>query len=90
MPCLGWLSSSDDELSAVMEAARPIPPRDRDAFLRDVASELDRPRRHRARHSQGPALPRRAFRVGKYRRIDKTAVDRLVCDDEKRRWHQNE
>ena len=27
-------------LAAVMEAARPIPPRDRDAFLRDVASEL--------------------------------------------------
>ena len=34
------LSLSDSELAAIMEAARPIPPRDRDAFLRDVAAEL--------------------------------------------------
>ncbi len=33
---------SDSELAAVMEAARPIPPRDRDAFLQDVAAELSR------------------------------------------------
>ena len=33
-------SLSDDEMSAVMEAARPIPARDRDQFLRDVAAEL--------------------------------------------------
>jgi len=34
------LSFSDDELMAVMEAARPIDPRCRDQFLRDVAAEL--------------------------------------------------
>jgi hypothetical protein len=34
------ISLSDSELAAVMEAARPIPARDRDQFLRDVASEL--------------------------------------------------
>ena len=34
------ISLSDSELQIVMEAARPIPPRDRDQFLRDVASEL--------------------------------------------------
>jgi len=33
------LSLSDDELMAVIEAARPIEPRDSE-FLRDVASEL--------------------------------------------------
>jgi hypothetical protein len=36
------ISLSDSELAAVMEAARPIPARDRDQFLRDVASELAR------------------------------------------------
>jgi plasmid stabilization system protein ParE len=36
------ISLSDDELAAVMEAARPIPARDRDQFLRDVADELAR------------------------------------------------
>jgi hypothetical protein len=36
------ISLSDSELAAVMEAARPIPPRDRDQFLRDVAAELAR------------------------------------------------
>jgi hypothetical protein len=34
------ISLSNDELAAVMDAARPIPPRDRDQFLRDVAAEL--------------------------------------------------
>lgn len=34
------ISLSDSELQIVMEAARPIPARDRDAFLRDVAVEL--------------------------------------------------
>jgi hypothetical protein len=34
------LSLSDSELAAIMDAARPIPPHDRDQFLRDVASEL--------------------------------------------------
>jgi hypothetical protein len=36
------ISLSDSELAAIMEAARPIPPRDRDQFLRDVAVELAR------------------------------------------------
>jgi hypothetical protein len=34
------ISLSDDELRSVMQAAAPIDPRDRGAFLRDVASEL--------------------------------------------------
>jgi hypothetical protein len=34
------LALSDDELRIVMEAPRPIHPRDRGEFLRDVASEL--------------------------------------------------
>ena len=33
------ISLSNSELAAIMEAARPISPRDRDAFLRDVAAE---------------------------------------------------
>jgi hypothetical protein len=31
---------SDSELDAVMAAARPLQPRDRDQFLRDIAAEL--------------------------------------------------
>jgi hypothetical protein len=34
------LALSDDELRAVMSAAAPLPPHQRDAFLRDVAAEL--------------------------------------------------
>lgn len=34
------LSLSDSELAALMEAARPIDSRERDASLRNVASEL--------------------------------------------------
>jgi hypothetical protein len=34
------ISLSDSELAAVMEAARPLPPRDRDEFLKAVAAEL--------------------------------------------------
>jgi hypothetical protein len=52
-PLMGWLgratpardgmiSLSDAELAAVMEAARPIPARDRDQFLRDCAAELSK------------------------------------------------
>jgi hypothetical protein len=33
------LSLSDAELAAVMEAARPIPPRDRDQFLRESLND---------------------------------------------------
>jgi len=36
------LALTDDELMAVMQAAAPIPPRNRDQFLRDVAVELER------------------------------------------------
>jgi hypothetical protein len=31
---------SDDELTAVMNACRPLQPRDRDQFLKDIAAEL--------------------------------------------------
>ena len=34
------LSLSDSELAAVMQAVRPIDPRERDQFLRDVDAEL--------------------------------------------------
>jgi len=34
------ISLSDDELRIVMDAARPIPARERDSFLRDVVAEL--------------------------------------------------
>lgn len=33
---------SDSELDAILQAARPIAPRDRDGFLQAVASELSR------------------------------------------------
>ena len=36
------LALSDDELQILLSAARPIPPRDRYAFLRDVAVEVAR------------------------------------------------
>jgi hypothetical protein len=36
------LSLSDSEMLAVMQAARPIDPRERDQFLRDVAVELSK------------------------------------------------
>jgi hypothetical protein len=36
------ISLSDSELAAIMDAARPIPARDRGAFLADVAAELSR------------------------------------------------
>jgi hypothetical protein len=36
------LKLSDDELDAVMAAARPLPPHTRDAFLQQVATELAR------------------------------------------------
>ena len=36
------LSLSETELQIVMEAARPIRPRDRNQFLRDVAAELEK------------------------------------------------
>jgi hypothetical protein len=34
------LALSDSELTAIMHACRPLQPRDRDAFLRDIANEL--------------------------------------------------
>jgi hypothetical protein len=32
----------NNELAAVMEAARPIDPRERDQYLRDVTSEMEK------------------------------------------------
>ncbi|KRQ97567.1 hypothetical protein [Bradyrhizobium valentinum] len=34
------ISLSDDEMSAVIDAARPIPSRDRSDFVREVVAEL--------------------------------------------------
>lgn len=36
------ISLSDSELQTLMSAAAPIPPRDRDAFLREAAAELSK------------------------------------------------
>jgi hypothetical protein len=36
------ITLSDSELAAIVDAARPLQPRDRDQFLRDVAAELGR------------------------------------------------
>jgi hypothetical protein len=36
------ISLDDSELAAIMEAAKPIPVRDRDQFLQAVASELSK------------------------------------------------
>ena len=49
-----WLT--DAELTAITDAARPLPPKLRDEFLRAVASELDQ---HRQR---GPGAIYRACR----------------------------
>ena len=38
---LAGRSLSDDELHIVMDCAQPLAPKDRDAFLRDVAAELE-------------------------------------------------
>jgi hypothetical protein len=34
------VSLSDSELAAIMHACRPLQPRDRDRFLKDIAAEL--------------------------------------------------
>jgi hypothetical protein len=34
------LALTDSELTAIFAAARPLPPRDRDQFLKDIATEL--------------------------------------------------
>ena len=39
-PTMPVVSLSDTELTAIMDAARPLAPGDRDAFLRSVAAEL--------------------------------------------------
>jgi hypothetical protein len=40
MPSMPPIHLSDDELTAVMNACRPLQPRDRDQFLKDIAAEL--------------------------------------------------
>ena len=50
------ISLSDDELRIVMDCAQPLAPKDRDAFLRDVAAELEQ------RHQRGPGAIYRACR----------------------------
>ena len=60
------LRLSDDELDAVMLAARPLRPHDRDAFLQEVAnalagcSEIGPP--HRVRPARNLTLRQRRFR----------------------------
>ena len=59
------MSHSDDELSIVMDCARPLPPQDRDSFLREVAAEL-------AKHPDelGPGLVHRITRELQARYFD--------------------
>jgi len=55
---------TDDELAAVMAAAVPLKPQDRDALLRDVAAELEK-------YSElGPGLIGRIVREQQRRHFD--------------------
>jgi hypothetical protein len=36
------LCLSDDELTAVMDVCKPLPPQDRDQFLRAICAELEK------------------------------------------------
>jgi hypothetical protein len=57
------VSLSDTDLSAVMDAARPIPPPSRDRFPREVAAEL-------AKHPElGPGLVARIVRELQHRHM---------------------
>ena len=38
------ITLDDDELTAVMTAAKPLPPKDRNPFLRTLAAELEKHR----------------------------------------------
>jgi hypothetical protein len=58
------LALSDDEMAVIMDAARPLRPQDRDAFLIDVTARL-------ALHSQlGPGLVARICREQQRRHFD--------------------
>jgi hypothetical protein len=50
------IALSDDELQAVMDAARPLAPRDRDQFLRRIAAVIT------ALPVRGPGVIHRAIR----------------------------
>jgi hypothetical protein len=50
------ISLSDDELSAITDAARPLPPKLRSEFLQAVAAEIEQ------RHQRGPGAIYRACR----------------------------
>jgi hypothetical protein len=61
------VSLSDSELQTVMDCSQPLAPKDRDAFLRAVAAELqgDRPGRGASRERRDTApVPRPAERDG--------------------------
>jgi hypothetical protein len=58
------ISLSDDELRAIMAAASPLRPRDRDAFLLDVAAELAK------RAELGPGIVARLARELQRRHFD--------------------
>jgi hypothetical protein len=50
------ISLTDDELTAIMDAARPLQPRDRDRFLRQIAEAIV------AMPVRGPGAIHRAIR----------------------------
>jgi hypothetical protein len=72
MPSMPPIHLSDDELTAVMNACRPLQPRDRDQFLKDIAAELaavDSRRDRRRKNSGPPRTPARGILCDQHRRI---------------------
>ena len=68
------LALTDDELRIVMDAARPLPPHDRGAFLRAVAEEL-------AKHRElGPGVAEALARTAELVRDDNELLDRLAAE----------
>jgi hypothetical protein len=69
MPLVGL---SDSELAAVMDAARPLAPKDRSEFLRAVASEL-------AKHELlGPGVVGRVVSQMQRKYFDPPQVQQLI------------
>lgn len=68
------LGLSDHELDAVMAAARPLRPKDRDPFLRDVAAELANQR------ERGPGVIYRVVRETQRKFFDPPNLSRSVSE----------
>jgi hypothetical protein len=74
------ISLSDEELAVIMESARPIPARERDHFLQDIAAEL-------AQHQEiGPGLIGRLSRDMQRRYIGPPALHGNALVGKYGRW----